>query len=318
METVKGKINVTLGSLSMESLSVKISVLAAPADPDISGFTYTYGSISGNNGYAIDVQGQKFSSNGTSYDLRGLETGVYQVRVCAKGNGTNVLASNYSAPIEVNRLAAPTDVRVETSDASEGILTYNTVLNATGYYVVFDNNGQAVPVDTVKNMNQYVTEQGTTVVYMVSTANYFNNDKTGGYYMESQPSKTANFIKLSAPTFGDTAFTNTQLIWKHSANMNTAVYTPTYDIYVANGTKYSGEKNGATIDISYLEVYFLREGARQRHQLHQFGEIDARKNLQACRAGGDARKRSVCLVCRGGHFELCGLCGRQTDGYLSA
>lgn len=251
VESKNGVINVTLGSLTEESLAFKIEVLATPTNPYMSGFEYFYGSVSGNNGYTIDVQGQSFTSGGTSYDLSNLEAGVYNVSVCAKGNGTDVLASNYSQPISVHRLSAPTNIRVETSDASEGVLTYNTVEHATGYYVVFDNDGTAVPVETIKNMNQYVTEQGTTV-YMVSTANQYNSDNTI-YYMESQPSTTANMIKLKAPTFGDVTFSNTQLIWKASANMNTAVYTPTYEVYAANKTKYNGEKNGTTMDISYLE-----------------------------------------------------------------
>lgn len=249
--TVDGVVNVRLTSLSAEALSFSIKVLATPATPDISGYVYRYGAISGNNGYAIDVQGQTYTSGTTEYDLSNIETGVYDVRVCARGNGSDILASNYSQPIQVNRLAAPTNIRIDTSEASEGVLTYNTVNYATGYYVVFNNDGQAVPVETISNMNQYVTEEGTSV-YMVSTANYFNDTKTI-YYMTSKPSQTANFIKLEAPEFGDVAFSNTQLIWNIPGNIIGSEYTPTYEVYYANGTTYNGEKNGTTMDISYLE-----------------------------------------------------------------
>lgn len=251
----KGTIYATLPSLSSESMSFKITVLATPQDPTISGFNYSFGSINGSNGYSVNIgsTSKTFTSGETSFDLRNAITtaGNFYVSVCAKGNGSDVLPSNYSSPILVNRLSAPTNIRIDTSDASEGVMSYNPVANATGYYAVFDNNGEAVPVETISNMNQYVTEQGTTV-YLVSEANYFNNDNTV-YYMESVPSTTANFIKLSAPTFGDVAFTNTQLIWKAPANMNTAIYTPTYEIYNASGVKYNGEKNGLSMNLSYLE-----------------------------------------------------------------
>lgn len=251
VRTVGGQINATLSSLTSEALSFSITVLATPQNTDIEGFIYSYGEIQGNNGYVVDVQGQSFTSGNTSYDLSMLEAGVYDVSVCARGNGTNVLPSNYSAPIQVHRLEAPTNIHVETSEASEGVLSYNTVQHATGYEIVFNNDGNAVPVSTMMNINQYITEQGTTV-YMLSSANYFNELRTI-YYMTSQPSATANFIKFSAPTFGDVAFTNTQLIWNAPSNINTQIYTPTYEIYTANGTLYNGNKNGTTMDISYLE-----------------------------------------------------------------
>lgn len=251
VRTVGGQINATLNSLSEESLSFMITVLATPQNTDMSGFVFSYGSIEGNNGYVVDVQGQSFTSGGTEYDLSLLEAGVYNVSVCAKGNGTTVLASNYSAPIQVYRLEAPTNIHIETSDASEGVLGYTTVQNASGYYIVFNNDGNAIPVSNMMNINQYITEQGTTV-YMLSSANYFNDQRTI-YYMTSQPSTTANFIKLATPLFGDVAFSNTQLIWNAPSNINTSIYTPTYEVYYANGTLYNGEKNGTTMNIAYLD-----------------------------------------------------------------
>ncbi len=251
VNTVNGKITATLSSLSSESLSFAISVLAAPANPTMSGYTYTYGAVDRNQGYVVDVGGQSYSGGGTSYDLSVLEAGIYSVSVCAKGNGSNILASNYTPAISVCRLDAPANVKIETSDASEGILTYDDVDNAKGYYIVFNNDGNAIPVTTMMNINQYITEKGTTV-YMQSSANYFNDNRTI-YYMTSRPGATVNFIKLAQPTFGDVSFTDTQLIWRHSDNINTSVYTPTYEVYYANGTVYNGEKNGTTLDISQLE-----------------------------------------------------------------
>ena len=251
VRTVDGILTATLSSLTEKSLSFNITVLATPNSPDIDGYSYTYGSIDKNNGYVIDVGGQSFFSENTSYDLAGLEAGNYVVKVAAKGNGSTILASNYSTPINVFRLEAPTNVRIETSDASEGVLSYDGVQYATGYFIVFNNDGNPINANTLSNVNQYITEQGT-LAYMESSANYFNDDRTI-YYMSSRPGKTYTFIKLAAPTFGEVAFTNNQLIWKAPVNINTNVYTPTYEVYYPNGVTYNGEKNGTTMDISYLE-----------------------------------------------------------------
>ena len=251
VQMVNGQIVATLSSLTSESHKFSITVLATPAMPNIEGYVYSYGMVNKAAGYVIDVGGQSFSSGETSYELSMLEAGVYNISVCAKGNGANVLPSNYSAPISVHRLEAPTNVRIDTSEASEGVLTFNPVLYASGYYIVFNNDGNPIPVDTISNMNQYITEQGTTV-YLQSSANYFNTDRTV-YYMTSKPGTTTNFIKLAAPTFGDVAFNRNQLIWKAPSNVNSQTYTPTYEVYYPNGMIYNGEKNGTTMDISHLE-----------------------------------------------------------------
>ena len=251
VERVNGRIYATLSSLSDESLAFKIQVLPMPQNTNISGFNYTYGQIQGSYGYSVDVGGQSYTSQDTTHDLSQLGSGSYQVRVCAMGNGADVLPSNYTAPINVLRLDAPSNIRIDTSDASEGVLTYDTVLYATGYEIIFDNSDNAIPVSNMMNINQYIKEQGTTVC-MQSIANKFNEDKTV-YYMTSKRSPTVNFVKLAAPTFGEVAFTNTEIFWKAPDNMNSQFYTPTYEVYYEDGTLYNGEKNGTRMDISYLK-----------------------------------------------------------------
>lgn len=250
-----GAIDVVLSSLSSEALSFTVKVLATPSNPDISGYTYSWGSVNGATGYTVHTESQVFNSTGTSYELNVIEPGRYSVSVSARGNGADVLPSNPSAPLTIHRLEAPSGLRIDTAEASEGVLTFTEVQNATGYVIVFNNDGNAIPVNTISNMTSYITERGTTV-YMQSTANYFNEDRTV-YYMESPPSKTYNFIKLSAPTFGDVAFNGSQLIWNAPANINTQICTPTYEVYKTtdpvNRVSYSGEKNGTTMDVSYLE-----------------------------------------------------------------
>ncbi|MBO7215285.1 MAG: hypothetical protein J6V66_07345 [Clostridia bacterium] len=246
----QGLITATLSSLTSKSLNFGVKVLAQPSTPTIDGYMYEYGQINGANGYAVNVDGAKFSSGNTSYDLSVLEAGSFNVRVCAKGNGKEILASNYTGAINVVRLEAPRNVKINTSEASEGVLGWDSVLHAQSYVVVFDGTGQTIPAEDIQNMNQYITTEGTTI-HMESIANYFNTDKTI-YYMSSKAGLTTKFVKLAAPTFGDVAFNNNQLIWNAPANVNANKYTPTYEVYYPNGTTYNGEKNGTTMDISSL------------------------------------------------------------------
>ncbi len=252
--TANGQTYVTLNSLESDDLSFNITVLATPtkpADGYMSGFNFSFGSVNGAVGYVVDVGGMRYTASSTSYDLSILEAGVYNVGACAKGNGTNVLASNYSAPLNVVRLESPSNVRILTEN-SEGTLSFESVLHASGYTVVFDNDGNAIPADSISNVNSRISLNGTTL-YMQSTANYYNEDRTV-YYMTSTPGTTYTFIKLAAPTFADPVFDNGRLVWNAPSNINTEVYTPTYNVYPDETNRpYNGEFNGTSLDLSGLE-----------------------------------------------------------------
>ena len=246
-----GGIHAVLSSLTAESLAFEIKVLSVPTNVDISGYELSYTAVDKSYGYSISVAGNSYTSNSTTYDLSLLEAGNYEVKVCAKGNGTNVLASNYTPAINIHRLDAPTNVKISTADSAEGLISFDDVMYAQGYYIVYNNNGQALPVSKMENIKDHITTEGITV-YLTASANYFNGDRTV-YYMTSQPSKTYTFIKLQAPTFGEAPFTNSQLVWNAPKNVNADVYTPTYQVYDVNGDAYTGEKNGTAMDISSLE-----------------------------------------------------------------
>ncbi len=245
---------VRLSSLRQQSLSFEITILAVPKNCTISGYQFSYTSVEQATKYLVSRgSGDPIVENTTYHDLSDLQAGSdYNIKVCAMGNGTNVLPSNYSAPIAIHRLDAPTNVRIGTEYEAEGTLIFEPVLNAESYEVVFNGDGNAIKVDTIPNINQYIKEEGTTL-YLQSVANCFNKEGTV-YYMTSAPSMTYEFIKLAAPRFGDITFSDSELIWNAPNNINTAQYTPTYQVYYDDGIKiYEGEKNGTTMDITYLE-----------------------------------------------------------------
>ena len=245
-------IEVKLDSLTSSDLSFVIYVLGQPTGRTMNGYYLEWDNVSDANGYGVSVSGKAnvLTTTESFYDLKGLESGHYDVSVCAKGNGSNTLASNYTAPIEINRLYAPTNVRISIDEASEGSLLWDTVNYATGYQVILDNDDTPVPVGEIGNMNQVVRTTGTQVC-MISVANYYNDQGTV-YYMTSPYSRTVTFVKLNTPTFPSPSFSNTELLWNAPNNINAAEYTPTYEVYLGTATM-NGEKNGTSMSLSTLE-----------------------------------------------------------------
>lgn len=235
---------VTLDSLSSSALNFTITVLATPQSTDISGYTFSYGSVNGSYGYAISAERIRHTQ-ALSIDLSDMEAGAFDLMVCAKGNGSNVLASNFTAPIRVFRLAAPTNVRIDTVSAAEGRLVFDEVNHATGYNVRIGLEGEEIPSNQLQNLNSKVSTQGTTF-YVQSTANYFNTTRTE-YYMSSIYGATTTFVKLKAPTFGEQPFSNNQLVW----NME-GTFTPSYEVYDGNETLLGSATNGKSFDITKL------------------------------------------------------------------
>ena len=250
VKTVNGKTTVALSSLTSESLSFNITVLPMPTNLAMSGFTASWGAVNGNNGYSIKYGGNAYGATQTSYDLSTLNAGTFDVSVCTKGNGGATLASNYTAPLVVERLRCPTNIKISYG-TGDGQLLFDAVANATSYAVYLDLSTQALPENAFDNMYQYIREDGT-VLSMVAVANKYNDLGTI-YYMTSQASPTQQFIRLAAPQFPEGAFANSvELQWNASDNINTAEYTPTYEVWLDNIAQTGGEQNGTRFNIEYL------------------------------------------------------------------
>ncbi|MBR1968068.1 MAG: hypothetical protein IKA11_01580 [Clostridia bacterium] len=245
-----GPIYVALSS--RDKLEFEITVLAQPTTPYMDGFLYKYGEINGANGYAIAVGGSSRTSTNTECDLSFLSAGSHEVRVCAKGNGSDILASNYSGVTNVVRLEAPYDIRIGNSGESEGVLTYKGDPNAKSYDVIFNNSSTAIPAEDIDNMNQYITTSNT-IVHMYSIANSYDTVNQNIYYMTSQASVAMTFIRLAAPVFGARPATHDQLLWNAPDNVNASTTDITYLVYNERGEIYTGGNDGTAMDISSLE-----------------------------------------------------------------
>ncbi len=251
VKTISGSTYVFLPCLTANALSFNITVQAMPTDLTMRGFDAQWSAVSGNNGYAVKYGGTVLNATATAMDLSTLKAGSYEVSVCMRGNGGSTLASNYTAAIKVNRLNAPTNIRISYG-TGEGQLAFDNVANAKSYQVYLDQSEQALPENAFDNMYQYIKESGT-VLHMISVANYFNDLGTV-YYMTSEASPTRQFIRLAAPTFPDGMFSNSvELVWNASGNINTAEYTPTYEVYESDVMQTGGVQNGRRFNIQYLD-----------------------------------------------------------------
>lgn len=244
--TENGITTVVLDSLTANMLNVGIKVLATPNVNDMNGYTYSYDSVQGAYGYNVSVNGQNNGRDNTSIDLSYLESGTFNVRVCARGNGSDVLASNYSQPLQIYRLMSPYDIKVLTDSVNEGVLSFSSDPNnaGSGFELHIDGSETAIPVDSLTNMKQYITTTGTEV-FMRATANRYNELKTI-YYMTSPASETLHIKKLMPVTFGNYAFTNTQFIWNVSSG------AIRYEVYNAQDILY-GSFDGASMQLDSLE-----------------------------------------------------------------
>ena len=201
---------VVLSSLKDKSLDFSITVLAVPQSPTIKGFTYEYGEIgeAHTTGYAVSAGAKVYDVNDVKFDLGTvLPAGNADIKVCAKGNGANVLASNYSEIITVHRLEAPYNIRISEPDAGEMKLECAPITGADSYNFVLDNNNMVGDTDEYVGelLRELITTNGTSL-HMIAVSNQF---KEGVYYMTSHSSETKKFMRLATPTFGTKPFSNT-------------------------------------------------------------------------------------------------------------
>lgn len=237
---------VVLDSLSTNTLDVEIKVLAAPTINDMNGYVYSYGAVFGAFGYNVLVNGKNNGRDDTTIDLSYLESGTYDVKVCARGNGADILASNYSASLQIYRLMSPYDIKVLTDSVNEGTLSFSSDpgVSGSGFDIYINGSEHVIPVDNLTNVKQYITTTGTNL-FMRATANRYNELKTI-YYMTSPASETLHIRKLSAVTFGNHAFTNDQFLWNASSG------AIRYEVYNAQETLY-GSFDGTTMQLDSFE-----------------------------------------------------------------
>lgn len=229
----------------------RIKVLATPQDPSIDEFEYSFTGVDGTSNYNLQIGAQNTTLTSQRADLSGISSGTVDVRVCAMGNGREELASTYSTPIEVQRLEAPSNLRISV-DESDGVLSFTGDDRAVSYQATFTGEREPLKVDTTTNVKPYIHETATIVV-MYSVANFFYDAQQTVYYMTSPASQNYTFLKLAAPT--GITFDNDNMKWNSPTNLgNGAAFTPNYKIYNGStGTVYNGNFPGTSYSLATLK-----------------------------------------------------------------
>lgn len=242
---------IVLPCLSSQALTFDITVQAAPQNLRMSGYNLFWDAVAGNNGYVISYGGNSVVANAENSDLSTLKAGTYSVAVNSRGNGAQILASNYSAPITIKRIESPRDIKI-TAQAN-GTLGWQAVADAKSYQVFLGLSETALDENSYDNMYQFINTDGTTLT-MLAVANYYNDDKTI-YYMSSESSPTQQFIRLAAPVFPEGAVANSvELLWNTPSNVNMNEYSPTYRLFSSPDEQIGGgDLNAAKYSIEYLE-----------------------------------------------------------------
>ncbi len=248
--TREGKKYITLNSLTSEMRDVTVTVLPMPQNLDIQGPLLSWSDVTSANGYAVEVAARTVCKE-TEYSLESLSEGEHTVRVCAQGDGHALLPSPYTKSFTVEKLKAPTDVKVNT-DNDEGRLEFSKSLLADHYEYSFTGHQGYLTDSQVGSINSYI-QTDTAVVTIRAVADYWkDNVNKDLYYLSSSWSRAFSFTKLAAPTFGNPAFTNTELRW--NAPVNAQGVTVTYKVTDQRGLTVPQILTATRLDFSVYEA----------------------------------------------------------------
>ena len=253
--------NIMLPSINKleKLLVVNVTVSAKPDELDVSNWqdwNATWQGVASNAyGYCIEIGGATYYDTKESYDLSTLETpGEKSIRVCTRGNGSNVLPSHYTERKSIIKLEAPTELKISTGE-DEGKLTWkgDNIFPGVSYEIICKNRGETFPSDTTAYaVDAYVTEAGETIT-VKAIANRPSADGST-YYLTSNASSALTVKRLDAPTFDpEVKVSNGKLMWKPSGN--SGVYTPRYMLYSSANKPLSIELGATEIDISDTKIF---------------------------------------------------------------
>ncbi len=238
-----GQRKVTLSSLSDHNYTVIVTVLGVPSNLAVSGKTMTWdGSI---NAHGYKLTGFSGETTTASFDLSAINSpGDYTLQIFAKGDGKSVLSSPVSEIFRVRKLSAPLDLHVIPTGESEGKVDFTPVKGAKSYRLLLDGSNTYYDTNDIDNINDLVTTASVSI--RVSAIADAYDDADGIYCLSSEPSARLTLTKLSAPVWGETPYSGSNLIWVGASNV---LASPGYLVYTANGLAYEGIYNSTTFSL---------------------------------------------------------------------
>ena len=251
---------VILGTLIADALAVDIKVLATPTNIQLSGWDVTWDQVSSAPAYGVSADGI-YDASTTTWSLKNITTvGNSLLKICAAGNGKEILPSNYSATKNVKKLDAPQNIRIETGEA-EGKLLWDEIDGVSSYNVYVNNSNNPIDAGQKDNMNQFIVDSGVLVV-VEAVANKWDAANTT-YLITSEKSQPKQFTRLATPVIPTPAFKDNSLVWNAPSNVGSSsnlTYVVEYNYLGAGWVKYNGSLDGESMDFSSMNAgdYQLR------------------------------------------------------------
>ena len=254
-QTIKNDegIFVTLDSLLEDSLSFDIRVLQTPSNLNFSGEDLKWNSVNNSAGYTLKLSGQNRTVNTNLIKLDFVETGIFKLNLISRGNGGDVLPSNPTQELTIERISAPTELKINTELTNDGTLTWSNVPFSQSYVAYIDGNSEPVNINRQTDMYQYIKNSNTSI-YIVAIANYYKDDRATSnyYYLSSRPSATITVLRLNSPEFPNISFENGLLKWNTPTNLNQGSAI-TYTLYNRSKSIIASGLSGNSYDLSSLE-----------------------------------------------------------------
>lgn len=216
---------------SLNKYEFNLTRLATPINLKAEGTQITWDLVNHANKYYVTIGGKKIETNTNSYQFTGLQPGKYEVKVqAANPDNDSYILSHYSAGLQIEKLATPTNVVLKTTADGSVFLEWAKVENATGYTVRFGDRYFNTNYNNYKISDHFNTiEEGSGLQITVLA---IGNSKE---VINSEPSATKTVAKLPKPS--NIVVSGTNITWNSSSVDGIAATNYILYVRTSEGTK---------------------------------------------------------------------------------
>ncbi len=222
-------------------LEFNVTKLATPANLSINGNQISWDSVNHTSKYVLTIDGKRTEVTTTSYTLTDLSAGMHTVYVQAMGNGEEVITGSFSTPLEIKKLATPSNLII-----ANGLLTWGMVADATAYKLILGTtvyNADSTYFD-ILGYSSYISEGTGTQISVYAIGN-------GSNVIDSDVSATKTISKYERPS--TVKVTGDNLVWNPSST--DGVNCNSYKIIISEygATDYTVNVSGTSYSMSNFE-----------------------------------------------------------------
>ena len=225
---------VTTSEIILDSLNkyeFNLTRLATPTDLEANGTQIKWTNVNHATKYYVAIGGKKIETNTSTYQFTDLQPGKYKVKVqAANPDNANYILSHYSAELEIEKLATPTNVILKTTADGSVFLEWAKVEDATGYTVRFGDRYFNTSYNNYKISDHFNTiEEGSGLQITVCAIG------NGKDIIDSEPSATKTVAKLPKPS--NITVSGSNITWNSSSVDGIAATDYILYVRTSEGTK---------------------------------------------------------------------------------